>query len=100
MIETERTRLIRLLRMFSSTFDGEGVSAARRAHELVKTRELDWDELIVKDGATGSSRARRSHTTSQIDDIRHCQERIGHLTQWKAEFISRALPGRSSNGAG
>jgi hypothetical protein len=87
MIESDRTRLIRLLRMFSSDFDGEVASAARRAHELVTSRQLDWDELIIKVGAAGSSRERRSHTTSQIDDIRRCQSLVEHLTEWEAEFV-------------
>jgi hypothetical protein len=87
VIETDRTRLIRLLRMFGSDFDGEVASAARRAHELVASRQLDWDELIIKVGATGSSKERRSHTTSQIDDIRHCQSLVEHLTEWEADFI-------------
>jgi hypothetical protein len=90
MIETDRTRLIRLLKMFSSNFDGEVASAARRAHQLIESRRLDWDELIIKVGAAGSSKERRehrAHATGPIGDIRRCQPLAEHLTEWEADFI-------------
>jgi hypothetical protein len=46
--EADREKLVKILRMFSSDHDGEVASAARRAHELIKTRALDWDDLIIK----------------------------------------------------
>jgi len=50
VIEADRDKLIKCLRMFSSNFDGEVASAARRAHELISSRKLDWDDLIIKPG--------------------------------------------------
>jgi TorA maturation chaperone TorD len=45
--DSERDRLIKVLRMFGSTHDGEVASAARRAHEIVKKHSLDWDDLVL-----------------------------------------------------
>jgi hypothetical protein len=54
VIEADRDKLIKCLRMFSSDFDGEVASAARRAHELVSSRKFDWDDLIIRPGSARS----------------------------------------------
>jgi hypothetical protein len=40
MLTEDRTRLLRLLAMFGSSFDGEVCSAARRSAELLKRLNL------------------------------------------------------------
>jgi hypothetical protein len=45
--DSERDRLIKVLRMFGSNHDGEVASAARRAHEIVQKHSLDWDDLVL-----------------------------------------------------
>ena len=39
-------RLLKLLRLTSSEFDGEALSAIRRANELLQGAGLSWDDLI------------------------------------------------------
>jgi hypothetical protein len=51
MVEADRDKLVKILRVFGSDHDGEVLSAARRAHYLVKRRALDWDDLVIKTAA-------------------------------------------------
>ena len=98
MIEADRDKLIKCLRMFSSHFDGEVASAARRAHELVSSRKLDWDDLIIKpgqqreeprhDGFRYDWRRQYQQSNHTISDIRRCQELEDHLTAWEIEFVN------------
>jgi hypothetical protein len=89
----DRDKLIKCLRMFSSSFDGEVTSAARRAHELIASRKLDWDDLIVKPGRQYDEEPpRQPHhwnwNNGPISDIRRCQELGDHLNGWEAEFVA------------
>jgi len=97
VIEADRDKLIKCLRMFSSHFDGEVASAARRAHELVNSRKLG-DDLIILPGRQREEprhdfrydwrqQHQRSSNTNTINDIRRCQELENHLTDWEAEFV-------------
>jgi hypothetical protein len=91
MYDPDREKLVKLLRMFSSTFDGEVANAARRAHELIKSRALDWDDLLVRPNSNGGTQqhqeAPRYESGGSLDDIRHCQEFGEYLTEWEASFI-------------
>lgn len=101
MFEADRDRLIKILRMFSSNHDGEVAAAARRAHELVKSRSLDWDDLIIpvhtaSHNSTGQRRQEYAWEPPpppppQEDEetflIRRCAERPHCLTTWENEFI-------------
>jgi hypothetical protein len=66
MHDVDRDKLVKLLRMFSSDFDGEVASAARRAHELVKSRALDWDDLLIISGRTNGGAGNGGNGFSQI----------------------------------
>ena len=93
MIEINRDKLIKCLRMFSSSFDGEVTSAARRAHELIVSRKLDWEDLIIRPGRHQHNEPPQQHHSRDqdndaIDDIRRCQELGDHLNGWEADFIT------------
>jgi hypothetical protein len=89
VIDADRDKLIKCLRMFSSNFDGEVASAARRAHELIVSRSLDWDDLIIKPGRRHEQESqRRHHSGGTLDDIRHCQSLAEHLTEWEISFVN------------
>lgn len=91
MIEPDRDRLVKILRMFSSNHDGEVVSAARRAHELLKLRALDWDDLIIGTGTNRDSRSEERTARHDVDEailIRRCAEYESHLSTWEREFIA------------
>jgi hypothetical protein len=89
----DRKKLIKCLRMFSSHFDGEIASAARRVHELVTSRQLDWEDLIGPVGTQRREERREEprnggrQTNSTIANIRRCQALEEHLTNWEREFI-------------
>jgi hypothetical protein len=90
--ENDRDKLIKILRMFGSNHDGEIASAARRAHELVKSRALDWDDLIISvNHHTGYSSPPPPPPPPDTDDeedlIRSCSRAAEHLTQWERGFI-------------
>ena len=89
MIEVDRDKLIKCLRMFSSDYDGEVASAARRAHELIVSQQLDWDDLIIE---VGTQQRVHSHHNKwaggPIIDLRRCRELRSHLTEWEADFIT------------
>jgi hypothetical protein len=46
---TDLDRLTKLLGMFSSSFDGEVVNAARSAQQLVAERQTTWRDVLVRD---------------------------------------------------
>jgi hypothetical protein len=91
--ENDRDKLIKILRMFGSNHDGEVASAARRAHDLVKSRALDWDDIIIQ---VNQAHARYSSPPppppyepepDEEDLIHECAEHGEHLTAWERNFI-------------
>jgi hypothetical protein len=100
--EADRDRLVKILRMFSSSHDGEVAAAARRAHELVCLRSLDWDDLIIPVKAASSSQQQQRRPdyswsppppppSPEEDEtflIRRCGERTACLSGWEKEFIA------------
>jgi hypothetical protein len=96
MMEADRDKLVKILRMFGSNHDGEVAAAARRAHQLVKSRSLDWDDLIIAIGGGGRQeqarpRYERPPPPPSDDDeaglIKRCSERAKALSEWETEFI-------------
>jgi len=91
MDETARDKLVKVLRMFSSDHDGEVASAARRAHSIVKTLALDWDDLIIRAGARKQHRSSAPPPPQDDIDIvliKECLEVPQHLTAWENDFLS------------
>ena len=85
--------------MFSSTFDGEIVNAAKAAERLVKARGETWETVIVSGGAKaqqGEERWRdrkpspksRSWRSDFQDEIDACVAKGNLLTPWEREFLT------------
>jgi hypothetical protein len=92
MFENDRTKLIKLLNMFSSDFDGEVCTAARMARALIRSRQLDWDDLIISPGrGNGSAELDDEEAADfvpvELDVIRHCIRRGALLLRWEREFL-------------
>jgi hypothetical protein len=91
MVENDRTKLIKLLNMFSSDFDGEVCTAARMAHELIRSRQLDWDDLIISPGGTRNGSVEPEDEEEfipvELEIIRHCIRRGALLSRWEREFL-------------
>jgi hypothetical protein len=93
MDETDRDKLVKVLRMFGSDHDGEVTSAARRAHHILKTHALDWDDLIIQEGRRSEPRQERNKPPrhdpddDEADLIHRCAERPKCLSAWEQDFI-------------
>lgn len=94
MVEADRDKLVKILRMFGSDHDGEVASAARRANALVKSRSLDWDDLIIRIHSNSTRKRPKPKPEPEPDDddgevdlIRRCAERDKCLSAWENEFI-------------
>jgi hypothetical protein len=95
--EKDRERLSNLLAMFSSSFDGEVVNAARAAERLVKARGETWESVIVPPGTSDQSKHKKPNQQEQDrpkqrrspfqDEIDECQKKKGFLTPWEREFL-------------
>ncbi len=86
MEESDRDKLVKILRMFGSDHDGEVAAAARRAHSLLTARALDWDDLLVQRG--NNQAPPPLNDDDEADLIRHCTAHERYLTQWEKEFIA------------
>tara|TARA_R110000787_G_scaffold89337_8_gene189226 strand:- start:603 stop:1076 length:474 start_codon:yes stop_codon:yes gene_type:complete len=47
MLEADRARLVKFLGMSQSDFDGEALSAVRKANELIKKLNVTWDDVMA-----------------------------------------------------
>jgi hypothetical protein len=105
----KRVRLVRLLSMFSSNFDGEVTAAARAAQRLVKELDATWDDVVgTRTGQTNGHRSSaphspqkrqdpspRSHSSKQsgnapshIADIEVCLAKRQFMTAWEIQFVN------------
>lgn len=95
MIEADRDKLVKILRMFSSHHDGEVAAAARRAHKIISDRKLDWDDLIIpvhssRHNTKNDNRHESNSNNYEPDEtdlINKCSELSHCLTEWEREFI-------------
>jgi hypothetical protein len=91
--DSARVRLVKLLRMFSSSFDGEIANAARKAHELIRQEKIDWDDVI--NGAARSSNSYHHAKNeppppppdTEAELIDQCVAHASVLTTWEKEFL-------------
>jgi len=92
--EADRTRLIRLLGMLGSDFDGERANAGAMANRLVRERGLTWDKVIPFQ-VNGAQQQQHTHQPpppppplrSWSDVISDCRAHPNYITQWEEEFL-------------
>lgn len=89
----DRTRLAKLLAMFSSTFDGEILNAAKAAERLIKARGETWETVITTVNTVNSKHDTKqkppsSHRSDFQDEIDKCVEKANFLTPWEREFLT------------
>jgi hypothetical protein len=89
----ERDRLIAILGMLGSDFDGERASAALMASRLLKNAGLVWADVVVVP-QIGSRQERQRHGPSDpfpgrswYDIAARCGEYPQYLDAWELEFI-------------
>lgn len=79
---TDKSTISKLLGMIGSAHDAEALTAARKAHQLVKSRSATWAEVLGIDAMPPSP---------EPDHLREARDLLargkGHLTQWERNFL-------------
>jgi hypothetical protein len=92
--ESERDKLVKVLRMFGSNHDGEVAAAARRAHNIIKKSSLDWDDLLmpVNPPRTEHRQYRAEHFYNEDETeaflIRRAQQHDQFCSDWERNFLA------------
>jgi len=90
----DRARLARVLEMIGSSFDGEALVAARRAHALVRGAGLTWEKLLT--GTPGAASDGWVEPDSVSEALDRCWDYVEDLTPWEREFIDNLAGWRGS----
>ena len=91
--------------MFSSTFDGEVVNAARAAHEVLRRTGFGWSDVLKLSGGGDAGAPysyqrppqppprQRPHPADPVHwvEVKACQEKLFVLTPWETEFLDSLL---------
>ena len=88
-------KLVKVLGMLGSDYDGEIAAAGRRANQMIKAAGLTWGEVIAPPALPPPRPARRwRRPVSPSDTAALClQWRDEALTDWEADFC-RSIVGR------
>jgi len=76
--------------MFSGTFDGEILNAAKAAERLVKSRGETWESVITMISSNQSKRSEPKPDpwrSSFQDETDACMKKTHLLTAWETEFL-------------
>lgn len=90
----DRERLSKLLAMFSSSFDGEILNAAKAAERLIKARGETWESVIVFSRSVDPPPNRptqpkpKPHRSAFQDEIDACVAKCNLLTEWERNFLT------------
>jgi hypothetical protein len=86
LLPRQRTQLVKVLGMTGSAFDGEALSAARKAHRILTAAGLSWSDVIAPAGA--DHHPTDDDTRTAHDDIAWClRNGDGVLTAWDRQFL-------------
>jgi hypothetical protein len=95
-------KLVKVLGMLGSTFDGEVATAGRRAHAMLKDAGLMWSDVIVpaapRPEPPRQSSRRWRRTTSPSDTAALCLQWPEVLSDWETDFC-RSIVGRRRTSA-
>jgi hypothetical protein len=90
-------KLVKVLGMLGSTFDGEVAAAGRRAHAMLKDAGLMWSDVVVpaapRPEQPRQSSRRWRRPTSPSDTAALCLQWQEVLTGWETDFC-RSIVGR------
>lgn len=82
----DRARLIRLLGMLGSSFDGERASAGLLASRMLLQHSLSWDDLIVRE-AERLEPPKRAAVPWRVD-LAVAMKNICFTRPWEREFLA------------
>lgn len=89
-MELNRGRLAKVLAMTTSPHDGEALSAARRAAEMLARAELTYSDVLCSDGSEARSQ-RELELLRQLTDLRRDMEQMR-----AAARTGRSAPARTN----
>lgn len=89
----DRSRLVAILGMLGSAFDGERAAAGLMASTLLKSRKLTWDEVIVARLAPPPPPPppKEEAPFPWKRDALWCLERPDLMTEWERQFAADML---------
>jgi hypothetical protein len=88
MLSTPDTqKLAKLLGMLGSTHDGEALSAARKAHQLVSRNGATWSDVIVAPDPDRDTTPTIEHHGIVLDLLKHVEQ----LTDFERRFLRGTL---------
>jgi hypothetical protein len=76
-------RLIKLLGMLGSAHDGEIAVAGRKAHELLRSLNMTWQEIILAKSIVKPTSKLADTVESKLGTVLACTE---PLTPWERKF--------------
>ena len=80
----DRDRLVKLLGLLGSDFDGEIVAAARQAERLRADAGLTWREIVLP--ALSPPRPQQRAAMSFTEAVRFVLDHEDALTAWESDF--------------
>ena len=81
--DADLRRLVKLLNLCSSSYDGEALAAARAAVRLVRERGLSWTDMLQPEAATAANRNLAPWRRVVAD----CLRQSTFLGQWELAFL-------------
>lgn len=95
----DREKLLRLLAMFSSEYDGEVLNAARAAYRLLTRADETWGNVLANaaykrepEYRTYKPHSPKPYTAPQHNSVVfECLEKKHFLTAWETEFLNNIL---------
>src|ERR1041384_7653752 len=81
----DRERLVKLLGILGSAYDGEIINAARRADAMVRSSGLTWRDVVAANDAQPQLDTIGFGVTNEI---RFCLQHRRRLTEWEVTFVT------------
>lgn len=94
----ERDKLVGLLGLLGSDFDGERATAAAMASRFIRERRLTWDDVIGTPAPLPPPPRPSSGAPDcpalRAADVRLVLANVVLLTEWEATFVASVAAGR------
>src|ERR1700704_3170253 len=85
---TERERLVAILGMLGSNFDGERASAGLLAHRLLTEKNLRWDDVVLQPSPPATSPRTDPINSDWRRMAASCSRYPDLLDRWETDFLN------------
>lgn len=87
LAKRDRDKLVAILGMLGSDFDGERAAAGLKATELLRARGLTWSDVVpARRGATPPP-GQPAWCNTRADDLDLCTRHFASLRRWEADYV-------------